>query len=84
MNEVIVHFSARQRSVLLAAVPEYSQLWSALQNAFQPRVVPIQQTDYIVICDVPGAEMLLHVAREHCPDAVKNIELAIADSRSLS
>jgi hypothetical protein len=35
-----------------------------------------QDIEYIIVCDAPGAEALLHAARYHCPDAVKNIELA--------
>jgi len=84
MTEVLVRLSSTHRHILLRSVPESSKVWNALDSAVCPYRLTIAWGDpeYIVICDKPGAEALLEVARENCPEAAKKVELAIEESRN--
>jgi hypothetical protein len=70
--------------MLLRSVPESSKVWNALDSAVCPCRLTVAWDDpeYIVICNNAEAEALLEVARKDCPEAAKNVALAIEESRN--
>jgi hypothetical protein len=83
VSEVSLQLLPRQRETLLAAVPQSADIWNALRYAFRPTSGSLDDACYEVLCDAAGAEVLLHFARSHCPDAVEALEVALQRSRSI-
>jgi hypothetical protein len=83
MSEISFRLLPKCRETLLAAVPQYSEIWNALRYACRPTSGSVDQAHYQILCDPAGAELLLQFARSHCPDAVEVIELAVRRSRAL-
>ena len=83
MSEISFRLFPRDRQTLLAAVPQYSEIWNALRYAFRPTSGSVDQAHYEILCDPAGAELLLQFARSHCPEAAEEIELAVQRSRAV-
>jgi hypothetical protein len=71
MKPLIV-FSVEHWEALLKRTTEDSPLYSRLKNAAKTEAGTIE-----VLCDLDEAEMLLHMAKSFCPEAVPEIEKAI-------
>jgi hypothetical protein len=67
----LIELSIEHYEALLKQAAETSPLYSRLTNA-----VKTQKT-IAILCDLDEAEMLRHMAKTFCPDAVTQIEKAI-------
>jgi hypothetical protein len=58
---------------------QYSETWHALNHAVRPRFWSSSgsNSEYIVICNEPVANVLRDLAHTHCMDAVAAIDLAL-------
>jgi hypothetical protein len=64
---VIFDLTVRNYACLLAATPKESSAFGSLMDA----VPSNRKTDAMqIMCGVPEAETLLHIAKEHCLDAI--------------
>ena len=68
----LIEFSIEHWEALLKRATEDSPLYSRLKNAAKTEAGTIE-----VLCDLDEAEMLLHMAKSFCPEAVPEIEKAI-------
>jgi hypothetical protein len=71
-----IHLKPAWYDCLRRYVPEDSHAATALKNAVKldGSLLP---TEFLFQCDENDAQILLETARQHCPDAVWEIQLAL-------
>jgi hypothetical protein len=74
--QVQIELTGESRDLLLNHFRERTQLHDILERAKHEEIAGVAV--YTFNCDVPHAEELLRMAREHWPAAVKDIEHAIS------
>ena len=68
----VIELSVEHYDALLRQAAPDPRLYSRLINAVNTKAGTIA-----ILCDLDAAEMLLHMAKNYCPDAVTEIEKAI-------
>ena len=78
MTTTCIRLKPEWRLKLMGFVSIDSKVWNALRDARPVEsFLSFAGRHYEVICDETGAWVLLCVAKEHCSEAVQEIELAI-------
>jgi hypothetical protein len=75
----LIELSTEQYGALLKGAAETSPLHATLKNG-----VKTQAETIAILCELDEAEMLRHLAKTFCPDAVPQIENAIRLVRRVS
>jgi hypothetical protein len=73
--KIEIELTGESRDLLLRHFREGTPLHEVLKNATRNDVAEVSVYEFE--CEVPQAEALLEMARNHCPAAVKDIEHAI-------
>jgi hypothetical protein len=72
----LIELSVEHYDALLRQAAPDSRLYSRLTNAVKTKAGTIA-----ILCNLDEAEMLLHTAKNYCPDAVPEIEKAIRSAQ---
>jgi len=75
----LIELSTEQYGALLKGAAETSPLHARLKNGVKTHAETIA-----ILCDLDEAEILRHVAKQFCPDAVPQIENAIRVARRVA
>ena len=73
--KIPIELTEESRDLLVRHFKERSALHEILDRATRTEVAGV--TVYVFECEPQQAEVLLDMARDHCPPAVKDIEHAI-------
>ena len=75
----LIALSLEHYGALLKGAAETSPLYAILKNG-----VKTQAETIAILCELDEAEMLRHLAKSFCPDAVPQIENAIRVAQRIS
>jgi hypothetical protein len=82
--ELFIKFASRHYERLLAAIPAGSPAHQAIGKAtpIEHSVGGVEFEGYTIPCDENQARIILGVARQCCPEIVRDIEEALAQGKS--
>ena len=77
--QVAIELTEESHDLLVRHFRDHTPVHQALSSAARNEIAGV--VVYAFSCDLPQAEELLEMARNHCPPAVKDIEHAITAAK---